>query len=862
MSRASRRSAPRVSGYGSSRVTTIRVSTPTVSRSTSGGSDNSNDQPYSGAETVTTPSGGTKTLTGSGKFTERDAQGNIITQYNINEQNEFNRRLSEITQVREQQAITKAKREFMDSPELQNYKNALIIETLRKQKALREQKQQAPGQPNYLRGVTQEDKNVTDNITSYEDYLKRKEKENPYLLNRVVNPALTSATDFFKSAEQKAIRVPTVGAYLAFATGIPKGFIGGAKSLYNLDKTVQGVAYAITNPYQVGYSFGEQLMTRPTGLAGEMVGYYAFGKALGYGATKLKKYVVSKSAEVKTIQKGETEVLRAVNKDTNQFLETSGVEGKVEVYTKIGGKTFKPKQYDIMATSEKSMKLGESTYSYTTDVLVKSDKLDIYSGVGQGSIGIEKTGSLSQNTYILGQSVPSEITTFYSVTGKEVGTLSKVGSFKGVTPLDFTSESITLRQAYAGEMVQSITPQYTIYQAGKEAGVVYKGEYTFTGDSFNKFDLDITPSGVYSGTAKTDYILTSRQALPEFKGSTGETRAVTDYSITGTPKVIAEFGTGEVKGSVYPEVVPKQDAPIIFLDKAGIKQLLQSKKGQAQLSPPTTLEPTLEPTLTVPQGVIPRPGTTLFGEALESARLSYISSVQPISIVPVPPTISVTPETTSRLSFSLTPDSGTVFKPDIKPIQRPDVDTAIKNFQEPVIRTEPEQLIKPVSGTGSGTRLVERPAYVPELLLRPESPFIPPFTPDVPVVIPPFYIPPKQDTVNVSGFDVLVRRKGIFRRVSTQPTLKRAVAVGKTNIFSTAGASFKIVPREGGGVSREVRGLLSNKFYESRREPGVFIQKRQFRISSPGEKREITYKGLLTQRARKKNKGVFNLFRR
>jgi len=47
--------------------------------------------------------------------------------------------------------------------------------------------------------------------------------------------------------------------------------------------------------------------------------------------------------------------------------------------------------------------------------------------------------------------------------------------------------------------------------------------------------------------------------------------------------------------------------------------------------------------------------------------------------------------------------------------------------------------------------------------------------------------------------------------------------------------------------------LPSKTFYSSKKEPGVFIQRREARISSPGEKREITFKGIQMQR----NKNIF-----
>jgi hypothetical protein len=69
------------------------------------------------------------------------------------------------------------------------------------------------------------------------------------------------------------------------------------------------------------------------------------------------------------------------------------------------------------------------------------------------------------------------------------------------------------------------------------------------------------------------------------------------------------------------------------------------------------------------------------------------------------------------------------------------------------------------------------------------------------------------------------------------------------NVRSNASASFKV---SGEGVSQRIRGMLPNTFYASKREPGVFIQKASNRIGTAGEKVEITQKGILANRLKRK----------
>ena len=98
------------------------------------------------------------------------------------------------------------------------------------------------------------------------------------------------------------------------------------------------------------------------------------------------------------------------------------------------------------------------------------------------------------------------------------------------------------------------------------------------------------------------------------------------------------------------------------------------------------------------------------------------------------------------------------------------------------------------------------------------------------------------------GFDVLVRRKGVFKSVGRSSSLSAAVFKGKSITENTAAASFKIL---GDDIKDDsIKGLLSSRFRKSKKEKGVFIQKKQFRISTGGELFEITKKGQAT----KKNK--------
>ena len=109
------------------------------------------------------------------------------------------------------------------------------------------------------------------------------------------------------------------------------------------------------------------------------------------------------------------------------------------------------------------------------------------------------------------------------------------------------------------------------------------------------------------------------------------------------------------------------------------------------------------------------------------------------------------------------------------------------------------------------------------------------------------------------SYDVLVRRKGQFRKIATVEDIDKAFNIGSTNVRNTASASFKVKPV--GSNDRIVsprKNILNNRiFYKSKREPGVFIQERSNRISSPGEKREITFKGIFSNKMKSFSNKLF-----
>jgi len=90
----------------------------------------------------------------------------------------------------------------------------------------------------------------------------------------------------------------------------------------------------------------------------------------------------------------------------------------------------------------------------------------------------------------------------------------------------------------------------------------------------------------------------------------------------------------------------------------------------------------------------------------------------------------------------------------------------------------------------------------------------------------------------------------------TMPSLTLAFETGISKVQHSAAASFKIEGPNPEKISQAAMNILPQSFGRSQREPGVFIQKRSFRIGTQEEKAEITFKGIQTIRSKKK-KSIF-----
>ena len=103
------------------------------------------------------------------------------------------------------------------------------------------------------------------------------------------------------------------------------------------------------------------------------------------------------------------------------------------------------------------------------------------------------------------------------------------------------------------------------------------------------------------------------------------------------------------------------------------------------------------------------------------------------------------------------------------------------------------------------------------------------------------------------GYDVLVRRKGQFFRITDKPLIKaQALSKGRFVVGNTAAATFRLQKAFGSLGSFKGRGIAQDFDMKIDRRTGgiVHIEKARRRIKSSGELREITYKGIQANRTK------------
>jgi hypothetical protein len=162
--------------------------------------------------------------------------------------------------------------------------------------------------------------------------------------------------------------------------------------------------------------------------------------------------------------------------------------------------------------------------------------------------------------------------------------------------------------------------------------------------------------------------------------------------------------------------------------------------------------------------------------------------------------------------------------------------------------------LKPVffTPTKTATRKVTIEKQLPKKFKQP--PFIPPPTKPFASKVS-WSVKPLKSLSSL--FSVSVRKGGKWTHVAVLPR-KAATQLGVDITEHTAARSFKITPTSLKAEAADipfVTGLHRYRRPKSRALAGAFVEKTAFAISTPGEKREITLKGIQASSMRLKLKG-------
>jgi hypothetical protein len=166
---------------------------------------------------------------------------------------------------------------------------------------------------------------------------------------------------------------------------------------------------------------------------------------------------------------------------------------------------------------------------------------------------------------------------------------------------------------------------------------------------------------------------------------------------------------------------------------------------------------------------------------------------------------------------------------------------------------------------------VPKTIYAPQKIVRKRTRIVQP--PKYKIKISPFLIPSREEypsrnklRIPSTGFTFKIRRKGKFGGEETPfafTTPEEAEAFAQEKVLGEAAASYKLVKAKAGKkiISTGIKPT-KNVFFRPGKTAGVKVQKTLLRITTPGEKREISYVGAVARktksRSRKKG-GTLNM---
>lgn len=698
-----------------------------------------------------------------------------------------------------------------------------------------------------------------------------------------------------QKAEKKSYKneASFVEGGLLFGIGVAKGVIGVGKLAVGLGSAVihpkrsalkiYGAGKAVVQnprliyqaPLNVIKGAGTSFTQNPSGFIGEVVGSAGVVKVVGVAAKA--GYAKFKSPKVVSETTGTTHRIDFAD-DISQSTSQSSTK------IKSGSKT-----YDVGAvtrTVDKADDASARLQSSKTDLTIKElgKKGDVKSST-TGYARAEVVASKADDGTVLARGDTVQSTTVGKKSFVRQGDLAAIGSSSD----DATRLTTVVKTGKASKqgLISSADDLNFVDDASKKVTSIESSSskkiLEFTAPQKQSVS---TPFGSVEYTSKQSFKNTLYDDFANARAGSYLSKAdknlnikIDPYSRTTTQNGIGISYTGFAddvvsKAPFKPAVSPDAKALIAFKDN-NVLSLTQTDQGfvvsvrkVASTAPSVVSQPSSTLSLTAVQDLekvnVQKTAATI-DKATTATASGVASTIQAAQEAPLKPIqyntvkgatpVSVTKrETLNKAILQTKSFTSTKVLPvqklspaavlDVRTKSKSKTALATKTFTDSVVAQSTSQQQALVQVTAQKSAVRSRVAFNPQVVAQT-------------IAIPRFPSSPKKTSLQ-SGFDVYVRERGVFKRASSSALTRRdALDFGAFTVSNTARATFDIRPSSNkvGEISSKVRGSFGNFASNFIQKNGLFIEKREKRIKSLGEKAEITAKGLFA--ARSKKRGLF-----
>lgn len=612
-------------------------------------------------------------------------------------------------------------------------------------------------------------------------------------------------SDFINAEQGTTAGILAGSAYSVYSYG--KGYVEGSIAFFD-PRTYVNLVKAVLNPSQTFESFqnlGPEILRNPALLA-EIGGQYA-----GFGDTSKTVSRIVKSYQDPTVIGKEATSVNAVEVDGGAV-----VYAKSNTIVKVGLKNYKVvsagKEFiQSSATGAELQNVISRVESQTNGFTFSERMVGKRLRTGSGSVGYES----GQSVLRAGNKKPLLSTSSIRYTTKEIANVNglkvEIGS-SFIKSSDFIK--ITQEALRSGNYKQAAeSGRAVVASIGKE---------------------------IYADTKSRGAEVITRQISGERAIKAVESRILKD--VESPPKsanVAQNENTGKLSSAKASDPTILQDvSKTTISNKIDQSAKLTAKFAyveQTQKLPGAVIRTTSAQSKIFKndQNVQQVKKTTYSVKTGKEQRSTTIINQRTATF----PKTAQKAEIISKQAVGSRSITSTVETPQIAQIQDQTQETEQKVKQE--IISKFVQISEPKS------QLIETPRITPRNIPPP--------------IVPKIDSGPGQEDTGL--FETFVRRRGRFEIVGRFTDPQEAIRAGARVVQGTAAASFKVTG-DGSILEYAAAGLNPSQFRESKREPGVVVERVSQRINTPGELGEITFKGISISRStgKKKKRRGFNVF--